>query len=91
MLPNLSPYLNGRVEADGRPPCPSPSIVAQTGYYLSDLSCPIGPHTWRSALRSTHSAVAAADHVAGTAARPMRCAARPAITPTATAPAASAT
>ena len=64
VLPNLSPYLNGRVEADGRPPCPSPSIVAQTGYYLSDLSCPIGPHTWRSALRSTHSAVAAADHVA---------------------------
>ena len=58
VLPNLSPYLNGRVEADGRPPCPSPSIVAQTGYYLSDLSCPIGPHTWRSALRSTHSAVA---------------------------------
>ena len=40
------------------------SIVAQTGYYLSDLSCPIGPHTWRSALRSTHSAVAAAEHVA---------------------------
>ena len=22
VLPNLSPYLNGRVEADGRPPCP---------------------------------------------------------------------
>ncbi len=67
VLPNLSPYYNGRVELAGRGPCPSPSIVAQTGYYLSDLSCPIGPQTWRSALRSTHSAVAAADHVANTA------------------------
>lgn len=66
VLPNLSPYYNGRIEQSGRGPCPSPSIVAQTGYYLSDLSCPIGPQTWRSALRSTHSAVAAADHVAAT-------------------------
>lgn len=66
VLPNLSPYYNGRVEQAGRGPCPSPSIVAQAGYYLSDLSCPIGPQTWRSALRSTHSAVAAADHVAST-------------------------
>ena len=66
VLPNLSPYYNGRIEQAGRGPCPSPSIVAQTGYYLSDLSCPIGPQTWRSALRSTHSAVAAADHVANT-------------------------
>jgi len=66
VLPNLSPYYNGRIEQAGRGPCPSPSIVAQTGYYLSDLSCPIGPQTWRSALRSTHSAVAAADHVAST-------------------------
>jgi len=66
VLPNLSPYYNGRVEQAGRGPCPSPSIVAQTGYYLSDLSCPIGPQTWRSALRSTHSAVAATDHVAST-------------------------
>ena len=57
--------LPERPRRGGRPAAlPSPSIVAQTGYYLSDLSCPIGPHTWRSALRSTHSAVAAADHVA---------------------------
>lgn len=63
VLPNLSPYYNGRVEHAGREPCPSGSIIAQTGYYLSDLSCPVGPHTWRAALRSTHSAVAAADWV----------------------------
>lgn len=66
VLPNLSPYYNGRVEDDARGPCPSPSIVAQTGYYLGDLASPIGPHTWRSALRSTHSAVAAADHARAT-------------------------
>lgn len=64
VLPNLSPYYNGRIEQMTRGPCPSPSVVAQAGYYLSDLSCPIGPHTWRSALRSTHCAVAAADWVA---------------------------
>lgn len=63
VLPNLSPYVNARIEQAERPPCPSPSIIAQAGYYLGDLSCPIGPHTWRAALRSTHSAVAAADHV----------------------------
>jgi len=61
VLPNMSPYHSGRVELAGRPPCPSPSIIAQAGYYLSDLSCPIGPHTWQAALRSTHCAIAAAD------------------------------
>ena len=62
VLPNLSPFYSGRVDAP-RPPCPSPSIVAQTGYYLSDLSCPLGPNSWRSILRSAHAAVAAADAV----------------------------
>ena len=64
VLPNLHPHYSGRVESLGRPPCPSPSIVAQSGYYLSDLAVPIGPHTWHSALRATHTAVAAADYVA---------------------------
>lgn len=63
VLPNLSPYGGSPAPHARRPPCPSPSIIAQAGYYLGDLSCPIGPHTWRAALRSTHSAVAAADHV----------------------------
>ena len=63
VLPNLSPYFSGRIEDEVRPPCPSASPVAQAGYYLGDLSCPIGPHTWHSAVRSAHSAVAAADAV----------------------------
>ncbi|MBO9355342.1 histone deacetylase family protein [Bordetella petrii] len=64
VLPNLGPYHGGRPEQPERGPCPSGSVVAQAGYYLGDLSCPIGPHTWRAALRSTHSAVAAAGWVA---------------------------
>lgn len=63
VLPNMSPYHAGRFEPSGRGPCPSDSIIAQAGYYLSDLSCPIGPNTWQAALRSTHCAVAAADWV----------------------------
>lgn len=62
VLPNLAPYP--RAGATGRRgPCPSPSLVAQTGYYLGDLSCPLGPDSWRAILRSAHSAVAAADAV----------------------------
>ncbi len=57
VLPNLSPH--GR--RDG--PCPSPSVIAQTGWYVGDLACPIGPNTWRSVLRSAHAAVAAAQAV----------------------------
>ena len=62
VLPNLGPYPSpgGGLR---RGPCPSPSLVAQTGYYLGDLSCPIGAPSWRSILRSAHSAVAAADAV----------------------------
>ena len=62
VLPNLSPYVSGTSGVD-RPPCPSPSLVARTGSYISDLACPIGPHTWHSVLRSAHTAVAAADAV----------------------------
>ncbi|MGJ7580380.1 histone deacetylase family protein [Variovorax sp. RHLX14] len=62
VLPNLSPYHSG-VPGVARAPCPSPSVVARTGYYISDLSCPLGPHSWRSILRSAHTAVAAADAV----------------------------
>ncbi|WP_406855293.1 histone deacetylase family protein [Alsobacter sp. KACC 23698] len=63
VLPNLSPYWNGRPDRDGRPPCPSPSVVAQAGYYLGDLAVPIGPDTFASAIASTHSAFAAANAV----------------------------
>lgn len=57
VLPNLSPH------GTRQGPCPSPSVIAQTGWYIGDLACPIGPHTWRSVLRSAHAALAAADTV----------------------------
>lgn len=57
VLPNLSPH------GTRSGPCPSPSVVAQTGWYIGDLSCPIGPNTWRSVLRSAHAAQAAAEIV----------------------------
>ena len=57
VLPNMSPH-GPRVG-----PCPSPSVLAQTGWYVGDLSCPIGPNTWRSVLRSAHAALAAAEAV----------------------------
>jgi len=68
VLPNMSPYCSGQISSGQinhgeRPPCPAESIIATTGYYVSDLSCPIGPHTWRAALRATHTAVAAAESV----------------------------
>ncbi len=60
VLPNLSPYYGGRVECADRGVCPSDYVVAQAGWYVGDLSSPIGPHTWTSALRSAHTAMAAA-------------------------------
>src|SRR5690606_16765445 len=65
VLSNLSPYWNGRPEWRHRPPCRSDSVIAQAGYYLGDLAVPIGSDTWKSALKSTHTATAAAEAVIG--------------------------
>lgn len=62
-LPNTSPYWSGRPDRDARPPCPSPHIVAETGYYLGDMAVALSAHTWTSARRAAQSAVAAADAV----------------------------
>ena len=43
-----------------RDPNPLRGILAQAAHYLADGSCPVGPHTWRSAYWSAQSAVAAA-------------------------------
>lgn len=63
VLPNTFPYWNGDPSKDARPPCPTNQLLAQTGYYLGDLAVPISQYTYRSALRSTHTAAAAADAV----------------------------
>ena len=62
--PNTFPYWSGRPEDRARPDCPAQHIVAQTGWYLGDLSVSLGPDTWRSVCASANSAVAAADAIA---------------------------
>lgn len=59
--PNTFPYWSGSPQQAARPPCPAQGLVGQIGWYLGDLSVPMGPQTWLSALRSCESAVAGAD------------------------------
>lgn len=61
VLPNTFPYWNGDPAREARLPCPSDHLLAQTGYYLGGLAVPIGPQTWGSVLRSSHTATAGAD------------------------------
>ena len=62
--PNTFPYWSGRPEDRARPDCPAAHILAQTGWYLGDLSVSMGPETWRSVRASANTAVAAADAIA---------------------------
>jgi acetoin utilization deacetylase AcuC-like enzyme len=62
VLPNLSPYWNGR-PGQRREPCRSSSIVAEAGYYLGDLAVPLGASSWPAILAATHCAASAADAV----------------------------
>lgn len=61
--PNTFPYWSGRPEERARAECPSEGIIAHAGWYLGDLSVPIGAHTWRSVRESCNTAIAAADAV----------------------------
>jgi acetoin utilization deacetylase AcuC-like enzyme len=61
--PNTFPYWSGRPEAAARPDCPAEGLVGQVGWYLGDLSVPMGPDSWRSILRSSETAATAADAV----------------------------
>ncbi|WP_237479742.1 histone deacetylase family protein [Lichenibacterium dinghuense] len=59
--PNTFPYWSGRPGEAARPDCPATGLIGQAGWYLGDLSVPMGPDTWTSALRSNETAAAAAD------------------------------
>ena len=61
--PNTFPYWSGRPEEKARPECPSAGLIAHAGWYLGDLSVPIGPRTWLSVRQSCNSAVSAADAI----------------------------
>ena len=55
VIPNIHPNRAGLSYPD--------SAVGQAGWHLFDTACPIGPHTWTSALASANTAVAAAAQV----------------------------
>ncbi|MBV8767358.1 MAG: histone deacetylase family protein [Hyphomicrobiales bacterium] len=61
--PNTFPYWSGRPDETSRPPCRPTGIIGQLGWYLGDLSVPVGEHCWRSTLRSAETAVSAADAI----------------------------
>jgi acetoin utilization deacetylase AcuC-like enzyme len=61
--PNTFPYWSGRPEEPARGDCPAENLIAQAGWYLGDLSVPIGPQTWLSTRQSCNTAIAAADAV----------------------------
>jgi len=61
--PNTFPYWSGRPDWRARPECPAGHIIAQTGWYLGDLSVSLGPHSWASIRASSNTAIAAADAV----------------------------
>jgi acetoin utilization deacetylase AcuC-like enzyme len=61
--PNTFPYWSGRPEDAARPDCPSEGLIAHAGWYLGDLSVPIGASTWLSVRQSCNTAITAADAV----------------------------
>jgi acetoin utilization deacetylase AcuC-like enzyme len=61
--PNTFPYWSGRPEEPARPECPSEGLIAHAGWYLGDLSVPIGANTWKSVRESCNTAITAADAV----------------------------
>ncbi|MDP3254388.1 MAG: histone deacetylase family protein [Bosea sp. (in: a-proteobacteria)] len=61
--PSTFPYWSGRPEEAVRPPCRPTGFIGQLGWYLGDMSVPIGEHCWRSTLLSAETAVTAADAV----------------------------
>lgn len=63
--PATFPYWSGRPEEAARPDCPATGFAGQLGWYLGDLSVPMGPDTWASALRSSETAVSAAEAILG--------------------------
>lgn len=61
--PDAAPEIFPNIHPDRRTASYPASAVAQTGFHVADMSCPIGAHTWSSALRSAHCAISAAQSV----------------------------
>jgi len=61
--PSTFPYWSGRPDEGTRPPCRPTALIGELGWYLGDMSVPVGEHCWTSTLRSAETAVAGADAV----------------------------
>jgi acetoin utilization deacetylase AcuC-like enzyme len=61
--PQYFPYWSGRPEDAARPDCPATGFIGQVGWYLGDLSVPMGPDSWLSILRASETATAGADAI----------------------------
>ena len=59
----MHPYRGAGDDLGPRKHPRAASPVAQASWYLGDLACPIGPHTWESAVAAAHTAIAAAEAV----------------------------
>ncbi len=76
-IPDATPEIFPNVHPDRRTASYPLSAVGQAGFHITDMSCPIGEHTWEAARWSANCAVSAAKAVAaGETDWPMRCAAR---------------
>lgn len=62
-IPDAAPEIFPNVHPDRRSASYPLSAVAQAGYHIADMSCPIGEHTWEAARWSANCAVSAAQSV----------------------------
>ena len=63
MVPNVHPYRGAGDDFAPRAAPRAASAVGQAGWFLGDLACTVGPHTWDSAVAAVHTALAAAESV----------------------------
>ena len=61
--PSTFPYWSGKPDEDVRPRCRPSGYIGQLGWFLGDLSVPIGAHCWRSVLRSAETAIEGAEAI----------------------------
>lgn len=75
-IPDATPEIFPNIHPDRRTASYPLSAVGQAGFHITDMSCPIGAHTWEAARWSAHCAVSATqavldgDHVAYALCRP---------------------
>lgn len=62
-IPDATPEIFPNVHPDRRTASYPLSAVGQAGFHITDMSCPIGAHTWEAARWSANCAVSAADAV----------------------------